>query len=187
MPRYAALLRAVNLAGNNRVAMAELRRVCTQLGLGDVATYLQSGNVVFSSPETDTAALRRELEGVIASAFGIEPAVVLRSGGQLGAVLGANPFVEAGREASRLSVGFLAGLPEPERVRALLADPLASPPPGGDEFALRGEEVFLHHPNGYGRTKLSNSYFDRRLGIPMTVRNWRTVTNLAEMTKLAGV
>jgi uncharacterized protein (DUF1697 family) len=186
VPAYVALLRGINLAGHNKVPMTELRSVCAHLGLADVATYIQSGNVVFSSTVVDTAALTGEIERAIAAAFGFEVPVVLRSSEQLSDVMQANPFIAAGREAAVLSVGFLAGVPGPERVTVLLAHPLASPPPGGDEFAVRGQEVFLHHPNGYGRSKLTTSYFDRQLGTSMTVRNWRTVTTLAEMTAGLG-
>jgi uncharacterized protein (DUF1697 family) len=182
MPVYAALLRGINIGGHNKLPMAELRELCSGLGLGDVATYIQSGNVVFSSALVDTVELTTSLERAIATAFGFKVPVVLRSARQLGAVVEANPFVKAGKAAAVLSVGFLAGVPEPDRVTALLGDPLASPPEGGDEFAVVGQEVFLHHPNGYGRTKLTNSYFDRRLGTFMTVRNWKTVAVLVEMT-----
>jgi len=186
VPAYVALLRGINLGAHNKVPMAELRAVCARLGLGEVATYIQSGNVVFASTLVDMAQLTGDLEGAIAAAFGFEVPVVLRSSEQLGDVLDANPFLGAGRDAAVLSVGFLARIPDPGRLSALLADPLATAAPGGDEFVVRGREVFLHHPNGYGRTKLTNSYFDRRLGTFMTVRNWRTVKTLAEMAQGLG-
>jgi len=186
MPAYAALLRGINLASHNKVPMGELRTLCGELGLGDVTTYIQSGNVVFSSVRTDSSALAGELEGAIAGAFGFDVPVVLRSAVELEGIAASNPYVQGGRDPSELSVGFLAELPAPERVSALRADPLASRPPGRDEFALLGREVFLHHPNGYGRSKLTNSYFDRRLGTMMTVRNWRTVVTLGEMTQRLG-
>lgn len=186
MPAYAALLRGINVGGHNKVAMADLRALCGELGLGDVTTYIQSGNVVFSSARTDAGVLAGELEGAIAGAFGFGVPVVVRSAADLDAVAASNPFVRRGRDPSVLSVGFLSDLPAPDAVRALRADPLASPP-GGDEFELVGQEVFLHHPNGYGRSKLTNSYFDRRLGTMMTVRNWRTVVTLGEMTQRLGM
>ncbi|HXY45788.1 MAG TPA: DUF1697 domain-containing protein [Acidimicrobiales bacterium] len=186
MPAYVALLRGINLGGHNKVPMGELRALCRRLGLEDVATYIQSGNVVFSSPLDDRAQLTGEIESAIAAAFGFDVPVVLRSEAQLGGVLGSNPFLQAGREETVLSVGFLAAEPEPARLGVLLAHPLASPPPGGDEFVVRGQEVFLHHPNGYGRSKLTNSYFDRKLGTVVTVRNWRTVTTLWEMSRGVG-
>jgi uncharacterized protein (DUF1697 family) len=102
-------------------------------------------------------------------------------------VASANPFVGGGIDVAALSVGFLGATPDAVRVSALLADPLADPATaGGDEFVLSEQEVYLHHPNGYGRSKLTNSYFDRRLGTMMTVRNWRTVMTLLDMASGAG-
>ncbi len=183
MAAYAALLKGINLGGHHRVAMAELRDVCTGLGLENVATYVQSGNVVLSSPRRDAVALAADLEVALAGAFGFDVPVIVRSGAQLQAVVVHNPFVQAGKDASELSVGFLAGRPTPEAARRLRDDPLAASPPDGHEFDLRDEEVYLFHPGGYGRTKLTNAFFDRRLGTTMTVRNWRTVLALADLTR----
>jgi len=178
-----ALLRGINVGGHHKIAMADLRQVFTRLGFGDVASYIQSGNVVFTSPLRSVAELAAEIEDEILKSFGFGVPVALRSAEQLAVVASANPFVERGADMAAMSVGFLAGVPEPDRVRGLLADPLADPAAtGGDEFSLSGAEVYLHHPNGYGRTKLTNNFFDRRLRTMMTVRNWRTVLTLLEMT-----
>jgi uncharacterized protein (DUF1697 family) len=186
MPAYAALLRGINIGGHNKVPMAELREVCGRLGLGEVATYIQSGNVVFTTGLAEAADLAGEMEGAIADAFGLKVPVVLRSAAQLKAVLSDNPFIQAGRDAALVSVGFLAAVPEPARLSDLLAHPLATADPGGDEFVVQDGEVFLYHPNGYGRSKLTNSFFDRRLATLMTVRNWKTVMTLVEMTGALG-
>lgn len=164
--------------------MADLRQVFTGLGLADVATYIQSGNVVFTSTGSAAGAeLAADIERAIAGTFGFDVPIVIRSADEMADVAGANPFLARGVEASLVSVGFLAGVPTPARVSALRADPLADPAiAGGDEFVVRGAEVYLHHPNGYGRTKLTTGYFDRRLSVTMTVRNWRTVTTLLDMT-----
>jgi uncharacterized protein (DUF1697 family) len=184
---YVALLRGINLGGHHKVAMADLRRMFTELGYRNVATYIQSGNVVFTSTVRTVDELTAEIESGFLSAFGFEAPVALRSTEQLALVAAANPFVERGVDLTVLSVGFLAGIPDPGRVSDLLADPLADPTAaGGDEFALSTTEVYLHHPNGYGRTKLTNSYFDRRLGTMMTVRNWRTVLTVLDMAAAAG-
>lgn len=182
MPVHVALLRGINVGGHHKIAMADLRQLFVGLGFADVSSYIQSGNVVFTSEVTDAAKLAADIEGQILAMFGFAAPVVLRTARQLGAVAAANPFVAGGAEAG-VSVGFLAATPDPERVRSLGADPLADPTAaGGDEFSVSGQEVYLHHPNGYGRTKLTNSYFDRRLGTTMTVRNWRTVMTLLEMS-----
>ena len=156
------------------------------LGLSEVATYIQSGNIVFSSAAADSALLGEQLEEAIVDAFGFDVPIVMRSVPQLRAVVTANPFLAGGADVRVLSVGFLAAKPETAALSKLLVDTLASPPAGGDEFAVAGQEVFLHHPNGYGRTKLTNSFFDRRLGTTMTVRNWRTVMTLVDMVEQLG-
>jgi uncharacterized protein (DUF1697 family) len=165
--RYICLLRGVNLAGRNKVAMAALRELFEDLGFTQVATYIQSGNVVFTSvsrPEPSA------LEAAVADAFSLSVKAVVRSGTELRRVLGANPFVD--RSAQSLHVGFIAEQPSAALVREL--DPEACAP---DLFAIRGGEAFLYLPDGMARTKLV-AYLERRLG-PSTVRNWRTVTALA--------
>jgi uncharacterized protein (DUF1697 family) len=166
--------------------MPRLKEVCMSLGLSEVATYIQSGNIVFSSAAADSALLGEQLEEAIVDAFGFDVPIVMRSVPQLRAVVTANPFLAGGADARVLSVGFLAAMPESAALSKLLVDTLASAPAGGDEFAVAGQEVFLHHPNGYGRTKLTNSFFDRRLGTTMTVRNWRTVMTLVDMVEQLG-
>jgi uncharacterized protein (DUF1697 family) len=184
---YIALLRGINVGGHHEVPMAELRQLFAGLGFGDVATYIQSGNVVFTSAARDVAEMTAEIEREIVKVFGFAAPVALRSARLLAGVASANPFVGRGMDVAALSVGFLGATPDAVRVSALLADPLADPATaGGDEFLLSGQEVYLHHPNGYGRTKLTNSYFDRRLGTMMTVRNWRTVMTLLDMASGAG-
>lgn len=175
MTTWVALLRGVNVGGHNKVPMAELRNVCASLGFVSVATYIQSGNVVFRA-DGDARELARRLRDAIADRFEWDVPVVLRTADELDRVLAGSPFVEAGEDASKLHVGFLAEAPSEETVAAM---PLK--PPGREEFRVIGREVFLLYPDGMGRSKLTTAYFDRALGTTMTVRNWRTVTKLAEM------
>jgi uncharacterized protein (DUF1697 family) len=176
MKAYVALLRGINLGARNKVSMADLRALFAALGAVDVATYVQSGNVLFSS--TDSAGkLTEAIEKRIRSDLGIEVAVLLRTQPQLAKVLARNPFADDVSDPTKLHVTFLADKPDPARVRKLdttLAEP--------DEFRVSGQEVYLHTPNGYGRSKLSNAYFEKQLDVRATTRNWRTVTKLAELT-----
>lgn len=170
---YAALLRGINLGARNKVAMADLRALFEELGAADVATYLQSGNVVFRS-----AARRNELAAAVEDGLrrdlGVDVKVLLRTRKELGRVVGGNPFAK--RDAKALHVTFLDAKPNAARVKGL--DPRRSEP---DEFHVVGQEVYLHCPHGYGRSKLSNAYFEKELGVPATTRNWKTVTALAEL------
>jgi uncharacterized protein (DUF1697 family) len=173
---FAALLRGVNLAGRNRVSMPELRSALEALGLEDVATYIQSGNVVFRSAG-GAKTLAAAIEAQVAEAFGIEVVVLLRTPAELAKVADGNPFL---REAdpARLHVLFLSGKPSAKAVAQL--DPERSPP---DKFKLEGREIYLHTPNGFGRSKLTVDYFERRLGVAGTARNWKTVTKLVALTE----
>jgi uncharacterized protein (DUF1697 family) len=176
MKAYVALLRGINLGARNKVSMADLRALFAALGAVDVATYVQSGNVLFSS--TDSAGkLTEAIEKRIRSDLGIEVAVLLRTQPQLAKVLARNPFADDVSDPTKLHVTFLADKPDPARVRKL--DPTLAEP---DEFRVSGQEVYLHTPNGYGRSKLSNAYFEKQLDVRATTRNWRTVTKLAELT-----
>jgi uncharacterized protein (DUF1697 family) len=174
---YVALLRGVNLGARNKVSMADLRDLFADLGHEDVATYVQSGNVVFKSPVRDAAKLRDAIEKRIRSELRLEITVVLRTKSQLARIAGGNPFAKRGRAPTTLHVTFLAERPSRARVGALEAKSL---PP--DEFRVVGEDVYLHTPRGYGRSKLSNAYFEKQLAVRGTARNWNTVTKLAELS-----
>jgi uncharacterized protein (DUF1697 family) len=148
--------------------MAELRALAESLGFGEVATYIQSGNLLFASPAPPAP---RALEAAIAERFGLSVPVVLRSAAELAAAVASNPF--AGADLATLHLGFLASPPEPGALDGL--DGARFLP---ERFSLKGRELYLELPAGMGRAKLP-AVLDRRL--PMTVRNWKTVAALAEL------
>lgn len=170
---HVALLRAVNVGGR-KVNMKALTAVFEGLGLSDVTTYVQSGNVVFKAAEHP---LPETLEAAIEQEFGIDVTVLLRTSRELAAVVKRNPFLEAGADRTQLYVTFLAETPDKD---ALAAVDTAKFEP--DAFRLAGRELYLRFPNGYGRTKLSNDFFERRLQLRATTRNWNTVTKLMELS-----
>ncbi len=173
MTRYIALLRGINVGGHNKVPMAALRDTCESIGCTDVATYIQSGNVVLTSP-LDAGKLRATLESAIAEQIGVSPVVVIRTDKQLAGVVAGNPFPEANPD--HLHVAFLGETPDPRQVAAL-AD-LNYPP---EEVAVLGDNAYFHLPNGLGRAKIPE-LFGRRVKTPATVRNWRTVNKLLQMS-----
>ena len=172
--RYAALLRAVNVGGR-KLPMADLRTALGEAGFEDVATYVQSGNVVLRS-EAGAAAVEGRMERLIADSFGLETRVLVRTHDELEAVAAANPYPEV-TEGRRLHVVFLDGAPDAAAVDRI--DPERSP---GDRYAVVGRELYLHLPDGAGRTKLTLDYLERRLGVAGTARNWNTVLKLVELT-----
>ncbi len=147
-----------------------------QARCGSVRSYIQSGNVIFSAPESVAAKLGDAISKQIQDRFGYRTPVILRTRDEIGEILMANPFLLAGHPEESLHVYFLAEMPKATSIRTL--DPRRSSP---DEFLIRGREVFLHMPNGMGRTKLTNAYFDKQLSMTSTARNWRTVTKLFEL------
>jgi uncharacterized protein (DUF1697 family) len=169
---YLALLRGINVGGKNKLPMKALAGFFTEAGCKDVRTFIQSGNVVFTAPG-DAAHLPGVIAARIADAFGFKAPVQLRTAEQLARVVADNPYLKAGAAEDALHVLFLADPPSPGRVESL--DPRRSPP---DEFLVRGQDVYLHLPNGVANTKLTNAYFDSKLATVSTGRNWRTVTKL---------
>jgi uncharacterized protein (DUF1697 family) len=171
---YAALLRGINVGGNNKLPMADVRALCDDLGHDSVVTYLQSGNVVFRSSR-DPNALAAELEREIARRSGFAVTVLLRTPGELAAIASVRPFQED--DFKKVHVLFLSDRPTATALASL--DPDRSP---GDEFRANGRELYLHYANGSGRTRLTLDYFERRLGVAGTARNWNTVLKLVELT-----
>ena len=190
MSEYVALLRGINVGGRNAVAMPALQVVFESLGHERVATYIQSGNICFTSAPTRATALARgdapgqtaapgpvelaaEIERGILDAFGLGVRVVLRTRSELAQLAAVNPFLDSEADRAKIHVIFLAATPTPERIATL--DPDRFPP---DAFAVVGREIFVHYPNGAGRSRLTLDYFERRLGTHGTARNWNTVNEL---------
>ena len=173
---YVALLRGINVGGKNKLPMLELARLFEAAGASDVRTYIQSGNVLFRAPQKVASGLSSAVSKQIAARFGLRVPLVLRSAEELRRISARNPFLQRGEDPDALHVMFLADRPAPARVLAL--DPKRSPP---DEFAVRDKEIYLRLPNGAGRSKLTNDYFDRALATTSTSRNWRTVLKLVEL------
>lgn len=171
-----ALLRGVNVGGNAKIKMDDLRQVFTGLGHTDVQTYLQSGNVVFASKTRDAHKLETAAEKAVGDELGLQIAVLVRTEAQLARILTTNPYLDRETDLSRLPVTFLAEAPAPDLVTALKV-------PAGESAVCTvvDREVYLHCPDGYGRTKLNNAFLERKLGVKATTRNWKSVTTLHEM------
>ncbi len=170
---YVALLRGINVAGHGKIKMDDLRHAFHALGYRDVTTYIQSGNVIFTS---DAPVVAVGLENAIAAEFGMNVTVVLRTTAQLKSVFRRNPFTDV--DSSRVHVGFMRQRPSAEVGQKLDLQPFTP-----DEVVVAGSELYLHLPNGVGRSKLPD-YLGRQLKVPITIRNWNTVTKLVELVTL---
>jgi uncharacterized protein (DUF1697 family) len=176
--RHVALLRGINVGGKNVLPMKTLVAMFERAGARNARTYIQSGNVVFDASEKVAARIASAIETAIAKEAGLSVPVVMRSAIELEATVKANPFLARGEAADAVLVMFLARVPDAKALATL--DPQRSP---GDEFVVVGRDVHLFLPNGVGRTKLTNAWFDSKLATVSTGRNWRTVLELLEMTR----
>jgi uncharacterized protein (DUF1697 family) len=173
---YVALLRGVNMGGKNKLPMKELAKIFANAGCGGVKTYIQSGNVVFTALASVCDGLAERVSQQIEKKIGHKPPVLLRSQEQMTEVVRNNPYLRPGVDFKSLCVVFLANKPKAQDVAKL--DPNRSP---GDEYTLRRQEIYLYLPNGVADSKLTNAYFDSKLGTVSTARNWRTTVTLVEM------
>jgi uncharacterized protein (DUF1697 family) len=177
--RLVVLLRGINVGGRTLVPMPRLRALLEEIGFEDVATYIQSGNVVLDAGRRRPASVAGEIEAAIASRFELDVTVLARTPADLAGLAARNPFLEAESDPKKLHVVFLDREPDAAAVGSL--DPDRSP---GDRWSADAREIFLHLPNGGARSKLALDWFERGLGVRGTVRNWRTAQELA--TRAAG-
>ncbi len=165
---HVALLRAINVGGTGKLAMADLRALCTDVGFTRVRTYIQSGNVVLESP-LPASKVKTTMETSVADLLGGHHPVLVRSGREVEQILLRNPFPDAA--PNQVLVHFLDEAPAPEAIEGW-------PVPGREELVLDGRELFLHYPDGMGRSKLKIPF--KEIG---TARNLRTVAKLADMVR----
>jgi Uncharacterized protein conserved in bacteria len=177
--RYIALLRGINVGRHKRIKMADLINIFESLGFEGVKTYLQSGNVVFESENADESEIIGNIESEISEACGFHVDIVLRTGEEWESIFSSNPFIkDVNIEVDKLHVTFLSNMPDEKAVFNLDINKDES-----ERFEVSNREIYLYCPNGYGRTKLKNDVFERKLKRAATTRNWKTVTKLLEMSK----
>lgn len=182
MPVVISMLRGVNVGGHNMIKMDALRDLYASLQLRGPQTYVQSGNVVFEADDREPAELAGRIEQAIERKFGFRVSVVLRTAAELREAAAKNPFAaRPGIEPSKIAVTFLASRPSAE-VRGKLLAIEAAP----EELHIAGRELYTYFPNGMARPKISWALVERTLGMPVTSRNWNTVTKLLEMAGKRG-
>jgi uncharacterized protein (DUF1697 family) len=172
--RYAVLLRGINVGRARQVDMTRLRELLSDRGYGGVRTHLRSGNVVLDA-EVDEQRLVADVEEALRAGFGMDIPVVVRTGAELAAVVGADPLPEAREDPAHHLVTFLPAAPEAEQLAAL------PPAPEGEAYRVVGRELHQWLPGGVLGSSLSTWKWDRLLGQSGTARNWNTVRKLAEL------
>jgi uncharacterized protein (DUF1697 family) len=174
-----AMLRGVNLGSYQKINMEALRTLCTKLGLSDVQTYIQSGNLVFREEDEDLATLARRLEKAIEAGFGFRPEVIVRTTSELRKVVAKNPFAGRARvEPNRLLVVFMDSAPTRQARDHLLGLPCEP-----EELGINGREVYIYYPQGMAHPKISLVRIEKTLQCASTGRNWNTVNKLMAMAE----
>lgn len=175
MTTYISMLRGINVSGQKKIRMAELKNMYEMLGFGNVQTYVQSGNVIFDSSQQEIVKIQKSIETQIEAAFGFSVPVLIRTTDDFKRIIESHPFKK--EEALRVLVTFLYERPDKSKL-----EDLSQYEDKVDKFAIGEQEIFLFCPGGYGKTKLSNTFFERKLDVVATTRNWKSVNALYEMT-----
>ena len=178
MPTYISFLRGINVSGQKKIIMADLVRLYEGLGFTNVQTYIQSGNVIFTdnknNPDQKPA---QQIEAAILSRYRFAVPVLVRTGKELQEVVAGNPFLqEPGIDPAKLHLTMLQS-PPPAEYQAALAAANYSP----DRFIIKDLNIYVYCPGGYGKTKLTNSFLEKKLKVTATTRNWRTVQQLVAL------
>lgn len=174
---YAALLRGVNVLGRKTLRMADFQKGLAGLGYDNPHTYLQSGNAVFRAAGRKAPAVASAVKTLLAASFGLDVEVLVLTGPDLDRIVRSNPLHPERGDGETLFHATFLFRPVAESAFRKIAIP-AGP---GEKAAWGGDVIYLHCPNGYGRTKLNNTFFERSLGLPATTRNWRTVKALRDL------
>lgn len=180
MATYIALLRGINVGRNKRISMQRLRELLDGLGYADVRTHLQSGNAVFSHAGA-SAGIAVEIERAIESELGMDVRVIVRTATEWAAIVAANALARADRDQAQLQVLFLSAPPKQGAVPQPVAADVAP-----EEWQVEEREIYLWCPAGVLKSELMQTFTDKRLGVHVTARNWRTVLKLAELAGAPG-
>jgi len=178
MAVFISLLRGINVGGHKKIPMKDLKALYESAGFMNVKTYIQSGNVIFDSKSSDILRINTTIEKVIADSFGFPVTVITRLTDELGKIIKRNPFAVRDKiDKKHLFVVFLGAKPSTAAVKELLIPPVKT----RDELKVSGLEIFVHCPDGYGQTPYTNLFFEKKLKVAATARNWRTTTTLYAM------
>ena len=178
--RYIALLRGINVGGKKKIKMIDLKILFELLKFENVKTYIQSGNVIFDFNATDEIKLAYQIEHKISETYGFLVKIIIRTQYELRDLVINNPFIkEPDIQLDQLYVTLMSDIPDPNKVLQLNVKKEEN-----ERFLIIKREVYLYCPNGYGRTKLNNAMYEKRLNIIATTRNWKTITKLIQSSNM---
>ncbi|SFC71688.1 DUF1697 domain-containing protein [Pseudoalteromonas denitrificans] len=180
MKSYTAILRGINVAGQKKVKMTDLKTLYESMGFKNVVTYIQSGNIIFDSDIDEIENIKTQIETGINHKYDFEVPVDVRTSAEFACILDVMPFddIDLDVDGTKVLITFLSEQPSKSKKQAL--QEYAKAP----ERLLFGDQcIYLHCPNGYGKTKLSNVFIENKLGMIATTRNLKSVTKLVELSK----
>jgi uncharacterized protein (DUF1697 family) len=180
MQTYISFLRGVNMAGHNSIRMTDLIALFKDMGFNDAVTYIQSGNVIFSSVAVSAASeIASTIERAIFIRFNFNVPVLIRTVQEIKNFMPLNPFLtEENFDPSKMAVMFLHEKATKEQIQKVIKIDYLP-----DKFKVDGSEIFIYCPNGFGRTKLSTNFFEKKMGVTGTARNWKTITTILEIAE----
>jgi len=176
MQTYISILRGINVSGQKKIQMTDLKALYEDLEFKNITTYIQSGNVIFKANKQRDKVLAKKIEDAIYAKYSFKVPVIIRSVEEMKNTIAINPFLKKNINEEKLHLTFLAETPDKAKV-----DSIKNLDYSPDKFIIIGKEIFLYCPNGYGITKLSNNFFENKLRVNATTRNWKTVNKLVEM------
>ncbi len=180
MQTYIAILRGINVSGHKIIKMAELREHLVSLGFSNLATYIQSGNIVFQSYAKENAELEELIHQNIKINYGFDVPVIVRTKTEWQSVVDKFPFNTTDYDIKRIGVVYLK-----EKSASIPIDEINKFKTDNDELVYEDKEIYLYMPDGFGVSKLTNNVFERKLKVSTTTRNWRTTLKLLEIAKEA--
>ena len=176
MNKYISLLRGINVSGQKRIKMADLRLHLESIGLTNVQTYIQSGNVIFCSKLKDASKIKESIENKILEVYNFSVPTMILTKPRLEKTISGNPFNLDRIDFSKLFITFLDSVPKNNSI-----ENIGKFKGENEKFILSEDVIYLYCPNGFGRTKLTNNLFENKLNVTATTRNWKTSSKLLEM------
>lgn len=179
MPSYICLLRGINVSGQKKIIMTDLKKAFEELGYSDVVSYIQSGNLVFKSNLQNKKNIEQRIHDMLRERFGFDIAVIVLTHHELKVIIQNNPYVsDKNKEEKKLYIGYLKELPIKVNI-----DHLASYDYSPETYTLDDKVIYYYAANGAGKAKMTTNFFESKLKVKATMRNWRTSTKLVELSK----
>jgi uncharacterized protein (DUF1697 family) len=178
MKKFIALLRGINVSGQKKIKMSDLKLLFEEMGFKDVQTYIQSGNVIFSSKEISADKLEIKISSGIKRKCGFDVRVIILSAKEIEYVLKNNPFLKKKKDEDKFYVTFLSKIPSDENIEKMHSIDYSP-----EEYFIEGKRLYLFVPNGFGQAKINNNLIEKKLKVDGTTRNWKTVKALSELAK----